>query len=97
MISRPHDPQPPASRPRRRSPALAWILTLVLPGLGALYAGAAADAAVMIAAGVITWGLVAVAGPIPGAVLPFAVVLIASIARTEVLVRRANRAAGYRR
>lgn len=88
---------PPAPRPRRRSPAFAWVLTLVLPGLGALYAGALADAAVMIAAAVITWGLVAVTGGAPAGVLPLVVVILGSIARTEVLVRRANRTAGYRR
>jgi hypothetical protein len=80
---------------KRRRPLWACLLNLVMPGLGAAYAGEPLEALAMFLGYAFAW-LLAARGVAVFALLPLIVVVVA-IARTEVVVRRRNLRCGYPR
>jgi hypothetical protein len=73
----------------------AFLLTLVIPGLGAAYADEPLEALAMLLGYACAWLLAARSAPV-FVLLPLIVVIVV-IARTEVLIRRWNRRCGYPR
>ena len=80
----------PGSVRRRKHPLVAFALTLLLPGLGAFYAGARWSAAGMLAIAVLC-AIVAIAAPGGPLVLLPILAWIAAVIQAEETTRRANR------
>jgi hypothetical protein len=75
---------------RRKRPVVAFLLTLLLPGLGAFYAGARWSAAAMLAITVLCTIVYGAAPDGPLVLLPIAA-WIAAVIQAEQATRRANR------